>query len=114
MIPNSDQLGSLLRTLLKVVGGILASHGYMKADPALWEQIAGVIIAAAPIVYDMLDKTQQATVNKVAAMIEDPNSPVQGLVLAATKEGAAIAAGAPSAGVVVAGTPDATAVAKAT
>lgn len=115
MIPNTDQLGSLLRTALKIVGSLLASHGVMKDNPALWEAISGAVIALAPVIYDMLDKTQQATVSKVAALIDDPNSPVQGLVLAATKEGVALAASTTSqtGGVVVAGTTDAVAIAKA-
>lgn len=109
-MPNSDQFASLLRTLLKIVGTILTTHGLITSG--VWEPIAGAVIALAPIGWDMLTHAQKATIAKIAAIADDPNSPIQGIITTATAEGQRLANAVPSSAVVAAGTSAAAELAK--
>jgi hypothetical protein len=63
---NLDQLLSLLRTILKVVGGILVAHGYISDGG--WEQVAGLILTLAPIGWDLYVHSTSGKLAAVEAM----------------------------------------------
>ncbi len=68
MTPNSDQLLSLLRTLLQIAGTAIVAHGTLGINGAMWEQISGGILMLAPIVWSMFAHTDSAKIAAVAAM----------------------------------------------
>ena len=68
MTPNNDQLLSLLRTLLQIVGSFIVSHGTFGINGAIWEQISGAIIIIAPTIWSMYAHTDRANIEKVSAM----------------------------------------------
>lgn len=63
---NQDQFLSLLRTVLKIAGTLLVSYGYVNDQQ--WVTVVSGLMILAPIIWDMIDKTKQATIAKVAAM----------------------------------------------
>jgi|ERR1039458_83369 hypothetical protein len=65
---NQDQMLSLLRTVLQIVGTIVVSHGTLDINGALWEQISGVILVIAPTIWSMYAHTDSAKIATVAAM----------------------------------------------
>ena len=65
---NSDQLLSLLRTLLQIAGTALVSHGTLGITGAMWEQISGAVIMIAPMIWGMYAHTDAAKIASVAAM----------------------------------------------
>ena len=65
---NQEQLLSLLRTVLKVVGASVVAHGTMGINGAAWEQISGAIMMLAPIAWDMYVHTDAAKIAAVTAM----------------------------------------------
>ena len=66
---NSDQLLSLLRTLLQMIGTYIVAHGVLGTNSSqLWETISGIILMIAPTVWSMYSHTDAANIKKVAAM----------------------------------------------
>lgn len=65
---NNDQLLSLLRTVLQIIGTIIVSHGTLGINGALWEQISGVVIVIGPTIWSMYAHTDAAKLASVAAM----------------------------------------------
>jgi hypothetical protein len=65
---NQDQLLSLLRTLLQVIGTAVVTHGTLGINGAMWEQISGAIIIIAPTIWSMYAHTDKANLAKVTAM----------------------------------------------
>ena len=68
MTPNTEQLMSLLRAVLQIMGTALVAHGTLGINAALWEQISGGILMLAPIVWSMFAHTDSAKIAAVAAM----------------------------------------------
>ena len=66
--PNSDQLLSFLRTILKIAGALIVAHGTMGINGAMWEQLSGGIIMIAPVVWDMFVHTDAGKLAAVEAM----------------------------------------------
>lgn len=65
---NSDQLISLLSTVLKIAGTIVVAHGTLGINGAMWEQISGGVLLLAPIFFDMWHHTDTNKLASVAAM----------------------------------------------
>lgn len=65
---NKEQFISLLKTVLKVMGTLIAAHGSTKLDPSTWEAISGAVLLLAPVGFDMYSKTLAAQKERVAAM----------------------------------------------
>ena len=65
---NTDQLMSLLRTLLQIAGTAIVTHGTLGINGAMWEQISGAIIMLAPTVWGVLAHTDSAKLAAVEAM----------------------------------------------
>ena len=64
---NTDQMLSLLRTVLQIAGTIVVAHATLGINGALWEQISGVVIVVAPTIWGLLTHTDAANIAKVAA-----------------------------------------------
>ena len=65
---NKEQMLSLLRTLLKIVGTVAIMHGTLGLNGAMWEYISGVILTLAPVIWDMTSRTDSAALATVEAM----------------------------------------------
>ena len=65
---NTDQMLSLLRTILQIAGTIVVAHGSLGINGALWEQISGAVIVIAPTIWAMYAHTDTAKLASVAAM----------------------------------------------
>ena len=68
MTPNSDQLLSLLRTILQIAGTAIVAHGTLGINGAMWEQISGAILMIAPTIWSMFVHTDSAKLAAVAAL----------------------------------------------
>lgn len=95
LTPNSDQLLSLLRTVLQILGTALVSHGVLGINGAMWENISGAILMIAPVIWGMFAHTDAAKVAAVVELAKQPDSPVQGVITTNTPEGVALAASIP-------------------
>ena len=89
MTPNSDQLLSLLRTLLQIAGTAIVAHGTLGINGAMWEQISGGVLMLAPVIWGMFAHTDAAKIASVAAMPDVEKIVVQ--PLASDGVGAALA-----------------------
>ena len=65
---NTEQLLSLLRTLLKIAGTAVVAHGTLGINGAMWEQISGAILMIAPVFWDMYSHTDDKALKVVEAM----------------------------------------------
>ena len=65
---NNDQLLSLLRTVLQIIGTSVVAHGTLGINGAMWEQITGGVLMLAPTIWSMYAHTNTATLATVAAM----------------------------------------------
>ena len=65
---NNDQLLSLLRTVLQIIGTSVVAHGTLGINGAMWEQISGALIILAPTIWGIYSRTDAATLATVAAM----------------------------------------------
>lgn len=65
---NNDQLLSLLRTVLQIIGTVVVAHGTLGINGAIWEQISGALVVLAPTVWSMYANTKAAKLASVAAM----------------------------------------------
>lgn len=68
MTPNSDQLLSLLRTLLQIAGTAIVAHGTLGINGAMWEQISGGVLMLAPVVWSLFVHSDKGKLAAVAAM----------------------------------------------
>ena len=84
MQPNQEQVLSLIRTLLKVGGTVLAAYGY--GNDATWEAI-GAVILLTPVIWDMVVHTHASAVATVGRLATDPASPVQAVIVSPTQAG---------------------------
>lgn len=68
-MPNQEQLLSLLRTALQMIGTYLLARGTLGADGAnLWQLISGLIMMIAPTIWSMFAHTDSAMIKNVTAM----------------------------------------------
>lgn len=74
---NSDQLLSLLRTLLQILGTYLTTKGFV--NETLWAQISGIVLVIAPTIWSIYAHTDAANIKKVTAMPD-----VQAIVVKST------------------------------
>lgn len=65
---NTDQMLSLLRTILQIAGTAVVAHGTLGINGAMWEQISGAVIVIAPTIWAMYSHTDAANIAKVAAI----------------------------------------------
>lgn len=68
MTPNNDQLMSLLRTVLQMIGTAVVAHGFLGINGAIWEQISGAILMLAPTIWSMYARSDTSNLARVAAM----------------------------------------------
>src|ERR1017187_979979 len=64
---NQDQLLSLLRTVLQIIGTSIVAHGTMGINGAMWEQISGAVIILAPTIWSMYAHTHESMIASVTA-----------------------------------------------
>ena len=64
---NQDQLLSLVRTVLQILGTAVVAHGTLGINSVMWEQISGAVIIIAPTIWSMYAHTQAAAIASVAA-----------------------------------------------
>lgn len=67
---TSDQLLSLLRTVLKIAGALVVAHGTLGINGAMWEQISGGVLMIVPVVWDMFNHSTTGQLRAVEAMPE--------------------------------------------
>jgi hypothetical protein len=66
---NTDQLLSLLRTVLQMIGTyVVANHVLGANSSQLWDLLAGIILMAAPTIWSIYAHTDAANIKKVTAM----------------------------------------------
>lgn len=63
---NQDQMLSLLRSALKVIGTLAVAHGV--GNESMWSMITGVIMVSAPIVWDWYVHSTQGKLQAVTAI----------------------------------------------
>lgn len=105
------QVSAAVQRISMVVGGFLVANPW--AAESKYGQIAGAVIVLAGLVFGFKTNTVPALVAKVDAIAKDKDSPVQGILMAPTPEGIAIANSLPGATTVPAGTLQATSLARA-
>ena len=89
---NQDQILSLLRTLLQIIGTSIVAHGIMGINGAMWEQISGGVIILAPTIWSMYAHTHEGMIASVTA-----NNDVKQIIIKANAvDGAARAAADPT------------------
>lgn len=103
--PNAQQVQDSIRTLLAAVAGAALNHGIISGST--FSLIMGSLAILVPWIWGILTHTKSNQVATVDAMPE-----ISGVVTTKTPDGAKLAASIPSTTVVMAGTPDAAAVAK--
>lgn len=89
---NQDQLLSLLRAVLQIIGTAVVAHGTLGINGAMWEQIAGAVVMIAPALWGVAVHTDAAKIASVTAM-PDVTAVV---VKAGAVDGAATAAADPT------------------
>lgn len=70
MKPNLDQVLSLVRAVLSILGTMIVAHGTFGINAGVWEQITGVVLMVAPMVWGMYAHTDSAKLASVEAMPE--------------------------------------------
>jgi hypothetical protein len=113
---NRQQILSLVRDLLKIVGVGLASKGAVSADAwDVWTtvivEVVGCGLIVGPIIWSQFTHTQSNAVAVVDAIAKEPMSAVKGVILEPTAAGRELAASIPGSTAVVAGTHEAAAIA---
>lgn len=68
MLPNTDQVLSLVRSVLTIVGAMLIAKGLVST--ADWTTYAGAILAVVPPVWGLFAHTDAAKLKSVEAMPE--------------------------------------------
>lgn len=98
---NQDQVLSLLRTVLQIIGTSVVAHGTLGINGAMWEQITGALLVLAPTIWSMYAHTRAAAIASVAA-----NPDVKSVVVATgASDGTLAAAQDPTASKVILATP---------
>jgi hypothetical protein len=88
---NQEQFLSLLRTVLKIIGTLIAAHGSTKLDPSSLETIGGAVMLVAPVIWDLFVHKQSNAIAIVAAIAADPASPVKAPIMENTVVGRRLA-----------------------
>lgn len=98
-MPNLDQILSLVRAILVILGSVLVTKGFPQSN---WEAIAGVVVMLVPVVWSMFVHTDAQKLKAVEKLpdvakivpvsIPDPNS----AVAAAVEDPARVKVAAPS------------------
>lgn len=66
---NQEQMLSLLRTSLQILGTYIVAHSTLGSDSAhLWELVSGLIMVIAPTVWSMFAHSDGAMIKNVTAM----------------------------------------------
>jgi hypothetical protein len=65
-MPNQDQLLSALRWVLTALGSFLTTNGTVSAST--WQQVSGIILTLAPLVWSLFVHTQVQTALAAAAI----------------------------------------------
>lgn len=119
---NAEQVKSAVRWLVSFIGGFVVAKGWIKADQLTVllsnEAVMGALAGGGVLIWSMLTHTQANAVAVVDTIAKDPASPVKAVITTNTTAGRDLARaldtefGPNSKTTVVAGTPEATAVAK--
>jgi hypothetical protein len=68
--PTREQFWSIVRTLLKIAGTVLAAKGIV--DGVVWEAVSGAILAVGPAVAELVKiRIDNAKLRKLADMVDD-------------------------------------------
>lgn len=107
-----------LRIILQWVAGALVSYGFVNKDATWIAPAIGMAMTAGSFLWTLYGNRVQAKINEVAAMGNDPSSPVKGVLIEQNAAGRALSASAfnanPDAAVALAGTHAAAQMASAT
>ena len=87
---NSDQLMSLLRTVLQIAGTALVAHGTLGITGAMWEQISGAVVMIAPVIWGIYAHTDAAKIASVASMPDVAQITVKSTAIDGAAQAAAI------------------------
>ncbi len=111
---NAPQVSSIIDRAATVVATWaltwLASHGYISQSDIV--AFLPILIALPAAFVGWWKNRQSAVLANVDALAKDPTSPVKGVILSNSTEGRELARDIPGLTTVVAGTPEATAIAK--
>lgn len=89
---NQDQVLSLVRTLLQILGTSIVAHGTLGINGAMWETISGAVIMLVPVAWSMYSHTDGQKIAAVTAMPDVSKI----VVKAGAVDGAAAAAADPA------------------
>jgi hypothetical protein len=68
--PTREQFWSIVRTLLKIAGSVLAAKGMV--DGVVWEAVSGAILATGPAIMELVKiRIDNAKLRKLAALADD-------------------------------------------
>src|SRR5215470_14240916 len=65
---TQEQFLSIIRWILATIGPFLIAHGY--TTDAVWQQVIGVIIGLAPLIWSMIVKTRSGIISTAAGLPE--------------------------------------------
>lgn len=108
---TAEDVQRYVRIGLQWLAAFLVTHG-MKQEASWVEPLSGLVVGLITLAWTMYGNRLTAKVAEITKYADDPKSPVQGVVMAATPEGKAIANSIDSSSVAAAGTPNASAIAK--
>jgi hypothetical protein len=68
--PTREQFWSIVRTLLKIAGTMLAAKGMV--DGVVWEAVSGTVLAVGPAIVELIKiSIDNAKLRKLAALVDD-------------------------------------------
>lgn len=68
--PTREQFWSIVRTLLKIAGTVLAAKGVV--DGIVWEAISGAVLTVGPAIVELAKiRIDQAKLRRLASMVDD-------------------------------------------
>ncbi len=68
--PTREQFWSIVRTLLKIAGTMLAAKGVV--DGVIWEAVSGVVLAVGPAIVELVKiGIDNAKLRKLASLVDD-------------------------------------------
>jgi hypothetical protein len=68
--PTREQLWSIVRTLLKIAGTMLAAKGVV--DGVIWEAVSGAVLAVGPAIVELVKiSIDNAKLRKLASLVDD-------------------------------------------
>lgn len=106
---NQEQAKSAVRWIITTFGPFIIQHGYATSSSLeLW---GGVAVSLAPFIWGMFTHTEANAVAVVDTIAKEPASPVAAVITTDTIAGRELAINIPGSTTVVAGTPEAKAVA---